>query len=193
MESGIAAATLAMGQIADAAPVDESGQSAAPWEQVAGRVADYLRALGVTDPLHLERLGLRIRERFEARVGRAKLEDPVEAAIEVTYALLDRWLSAELGIVGDRDALFTARAAVLSGAVPGWAARFAGVSEESCAAAIHAAGVQPRPPDAPLTMVPNTIELFWRRVGRAIAAGLRRLIGLLPGDAAADPHQVPPR
>ncbi len=193
MESRITAATAAMGQIADAAPVDESGQSAPPWEQVAGRVADYLRALGVTDPLHLERLGSRIDERFEARTGRAKLDDSVEAAIEGTYALLDRWLSAELDIVGDRNALFTARAAVLSGAVPGWAACFAGVSDESCAAAIRAASVQALPADAPLTMVPNTIELFWRRVGRVIAAGLRHLIGLLPGDAAADPRQGPPR
>lgn len=190
MESRMTAVTGTPGD----APAAESGPTADPWEQVAGRVADYLRALGITEALHLERLGLRIRQRFEARAGKAKLEDPVEAAIEETYALLDAWLNTELGIQGDRDALFTARAAVLSGAVPDWAARFAGVSGESSAAAIRAASVQALPEYAPLTMVPNRIELFWHRVGRAIAAFLRRLIGLLPGDAAAaDPHRGAPR
>ena len=187
MESRMTAALDAAGD----AP--ESSQAADPWDQVARRVADYLRALGIADPLHLERLGLCIRQRFEARAATAKLEDPVEAAIEETYALLDAWLSTELGILGDRDALFSARAAVLSGAVPDWAARFAGVSGESCAASIRAASVQARPENAPLTMVPNTIELFWHNLGRGIAAVLRRLIGWLPADAAADPRQGSPR
>jgi len=193
MESGLTAAGGGRGQV-HLVPAAVSGPPVDPWEQVAARVADYLRALGITEGLHLERLSLRIRQRFEARAAVAKLEDPVEAAIEETYALLDLWLGAELGLVGDRDALFSARAAVLSGAVPDWAGRFAGVSGESCAAAIRAASVEALPPDAPLTMVPNTIELFWRRLGRAVAAGLRRLIGLLPGDgAAADSHGRGPR
>jgi hypothetical protein len=101
-----------------------------------------------------------------------------------------------LGIEGDHDALFTARAAVLSGAVPHWAARFAGVSGESRAAAIQAAGVRAIPAYAPLPMVPNTIDLFWRRVGHAIAAALRHLLGLLPADAdaaAAVPHRGHPQ
>ena len=163
------------------------------WEDVAGRVSDYLRALGVEDPLHLERLAARIRQRLETRAATTTLEDPVEAAIEETYALLDAWLCAELGIEGDRDALFTARAAVLSGAVPHWAARFAGVSGESRAAAIQAAVVRAIPAYAPLPMVPNTIDLFWRRVGHAIAAALRHLLGLLPADAAAAPHRGHPQ
>ena len=171
-----------------------SAPAADPWEQVAGRVTDYLRALGIQDPLHLERLGARVRQRFERRVVAGQLEDPVEAAIEDAYALLDQWLSEELGIVGDRDALFAARAATLSGAVPGWAARFAKVSGEPCAAAIRAATVQAVPEAAPLTMVPNMIELFWRRVGRGLAAALRRVIGWLPGDAAAtDTHSGQPQ
>lgn len=180
-----------------------AGQGTDPWEAVAGRVDDYLRALGIRDALHLERIASRVRQRFEARAATARLENPVEAAIEEACDLLDKWLSAELGIVGDRDALFSARAALLSGAVPGWAARFAGVSESSCAAAIRCVTVAPLPEDAPLTMVPNTIELFWRRmgnmikrswryVGRVIAAGLRRLIGWLPADAG-DAHSGPPR
>lgn len=175
-------------------PAMGGGQSLDLWEQVAGRVADYLRALGVEDPLHRERLAARVRQRLEARAAAVALEDPVEVAIEEAYGLLDAWLCAELGIEGDRDALFIARAAVLSGAVPQWAARFAGVSGESRAAAIQAAGVQALPAYAPLTMAPNTIDLFWRRVGHAIAAVLRHLIGLLPADAAAaDPHRGQPQ
>lgn len=161
------------------------------WDAVGGRVTEYLRALGVTDPLHQERLLLRVRQRFDARSDMARQEDPIEAAIEETYGLLDEWLRAELGIVGDHDALFSARAAVLSGAIPYWSARFAGVSGESCAAAIRAAIVQPVPDEAPLIMEPNTIELFWRRIGRAVAAFLRRLLGLLPSDAAEAPPGHP--
>ncbi|WP_295387562.1 hypothetical protein [uncultured Thiodictyon sp.] len=168
-----------------AAPAIGGGQGGDLWAGVAGRVTDYLRALGIEDQLHLERLAARIRQRLETRAAAVPLEDPLEAAIEEAYGALDAWLCAELGIEGDRSALFTARAAVLSGAVPHWAARFAGVSGESRAAAIQAAVVQALPPDAPLAMVPNTIDLFWRRVGHAIAAALRHLLGMLPADAAA--------
>lgn len=174
--------------------VTAGAPTAAPdnaWEAVCGRVADYLHALGVADPLHQERLLLRVRQRFDARSDVTREEDPVEAAIEETYGLLDEWLRTELGIVGDHDALFSARAAVLSGAIPFWSARFAGVSGESCAAAIRAAIVRPVPAEAPLTMEPNTIELFWRRIGRAVAAFLRRLLGLLPSDAAEAPPGHP--
>lgn len=160
------------------------------WEKVAGRVTAYLRALGVQDPLHLERLAQRIRQRFEARASLAKLEDPVEAGIEEAYALFDEWLCTELGIEGDRDTLFKARAAVLGGAVPNWASRFSGVSGESLAAPIRAASVQAIPEYAPLTMEPNTIELFWHRLGRIVATVLRRLISYLPADSAAADAQT---
>lgn len=175
-------------------PTQPEQSPAELWATVAGRVNDYLRALGVQDPLHLERLAQRIRQRFEARAALAKLEDPVEAGIEETYALLDEWLCTELGIEGDRDTLFRARAAVLGGAVPNWAARFAGVSGESLAAPVHAASVLAIPEYAPLVMEPNTIELFWHRVGRVIATVLRRLISFLPADSAAtDAQQGQPR
>lgn len=160
------------------------------WGKVAGRVTDYLRALGVQDPLHLERLMQRIRQRFEARASLAKLEDPVEAGVEEAYALLDEWLCTELGIEGDRDTLFRARAAVLGGAVPNWVARFAEVSGESLAAPIRAVSVQSIPEYAPLSMEPNTIELFWHRLGRIVATVLRRLISYLPADSAAADAQT---
>ena len=169
-----------------------AGADPEAWGLAAARVVEYLRALGIADPLHQERLLLRVRQRWEARTDATRLEDPREAAIEETYGLLSEWLAAELGIVGDQDALLSARAAVLSGMVPNWPARFAGVSGESCAPLIHAATVTPVPEEAPLTMVPNTIELFWRRIGRALASVLRRLLGLLPHEPA-DAHPGPPR
>lgn len=153
------------------------------WGTVAGRVSEYLQAMGVQEPLHLERLAARVRHRLEQRAA-TPLEDPLEAAIEEAGGLLDDWLIQELGIEGDRDALFAARAAVLSGAVPNWAARFAGVSGESLAAAIHGASVRATPAPVPLAMDPTTIELFWHRVGRAIARFLRGVLGYLPPDSA---------
>jgi hypothetical protein len=167
------------------------GTTPEAWEQAAARVSDYLRVMGITDPLHQERLLLRVRQRWDARIDPNRL-DSREAAIEETYGLLSEWLVAELGIVGDQDALLSARAAVLSGMVPSWTARFAGVSGESCAPAIRVATVVPVPSESPLTMVPNTIELFWRRIGRALASVLRRLLGLLPHEPA-DAHPGSPR
>jgi hypothetical protein len=168
------------GRVETLAPTAGGDPSAASWEQVAERVADYLRALGVQDPLHIERLGARIRPRWDARVNTTPQEDPVEAAIEETCALLDAWLCTELGIAGDRATLFAARAAVLSGAVPNWTARFAGVSGDSLAAVIHAASVQAVPESAPLSMEPSTIDLFGHRLARRIVAAFRVLIGSQP-------------
>jgi hypothetical protein len=166
-------------------------RSPAAWVRVSQRVALYLRALGIEDPLHRERLLVRIQQRWEARVSAVPLEDPVEAGIEEAYTLLDTWLCAELDITGEVDALFTARAAVLSGAVPNWTARFAGVSGESIAAQVRAAGVQPEPEPAPLDMEPSTINLCCHDLGRRITGALRVLAGNEP--AAAPPRKEQPR
>ncbi len=195
MDSGIGAQGLgSTGHSGSPGPGSpDQAQAAGLWDQVADRVADYLRALGIRDPLHLDRLAARIRPRVEARAASTPLEDPVEAAIEEAYGLLDEWLNLELGIEGDRDALFAARAAVLSGAVPNWAARFAGVSGESLAAAIHGASALAVPEAAPLSMEPNTIELFWYRLGRGLAGTLRRLLGYLPAEGpTTDPDPARP-
>jgi hypothetical protein len=188
MDSGLAAA---------AAPVPAVGGDAPPitWERVAERITLYLHALGIRDPLQCERLIARIRQRWDARVHATPLEDPVEAAIEETCALLDGWLCTELGIDGERGALFTARAAVLSGAVPNWSARFAGVSGESVAAQIHAASVHPLPEPAPLTMEPSVINLCCYRLRHRVATAFRVLTGshpiAAPGTpAAADSNKV---
>ena len=169
MDSGIATAPEVGGNLP---PVT--------WERVAERLGRYLHALGIRDPLQSERLIARIRQRWDVRINAAPLEDKIEAAIEEACALLDIWLTAELGIAGDQAALFSARAAVLSGAVPNWGARFAGISGESIAAQIHAASVQPVPELAPLAMEPSTINLLGHGVRSRIATAFRVLIGSHP-------------
>ena len=155
---------------------------------MAERLTRYLRALGIRDPLQSERLIARIRQRWDVRVNAAPLEDRLETAIEEACALLDTWLTAELGIEGDRAALFSARAAVLSGAVPNWGARFAGISGESIAAQIHAASVQAVPEAAPLVMEPSPIDLLGHSVRGRIATAFRVLIG---SHTAVDPGTNP--
>ncbi len=152
------------------------------WQRALPRVVAYLSAMGVTAPWEVERLCERVRLRAETRAAAAPLEDPVEAAIEETSALLDRWLATELGLVGDADTLFAARATVLGGVVPGWSARWAGISGDSIAAAVRAAMVVPLPESAPLPMRAATIDLFGHRLGRRIARWLRPILHPVGGD-----------
>lgn len=165
-------------------PADES-ERPDPWSGAAERVGDYLRAMGVIDAFELELLGARVRHRLLARMASAEVEDPLEAAIEEVNGLLDEWLDGELGMAGERHTLLAARAAVLSGAVPGWTARFAGVAGESIAGAIRAATAQPTPEPAMLDMPPSPILLCCYGLRQRIAARLRRL---LVGRAPASPH-----
>jgi hypothetical protein len=154
-------------------PVDEVHQPAAAgsvphvepgdWQRAADRITDYLRAMGVREPQEIELLKERVRRRVEARAS-APLEDPVEVAVEETHALLDLWLVAELGDEADHDALYAARAAVLGGGVPGWSARWAGLSGCSLAADIRALSIRAVPQSSPLTMEPNAIDLFLHRL-----------------------------
>ena len=145
---------------------------------------DYLQAMGVGEPLEVAALTAQVIERLRARAAKAPLENPVEAAVDETYALLDDWLAGELGIGGDLNALFTARAAVLGGGVPGWTSRWAGLSGTNLADAIRAASIAPVPEFAPLTMEPGTIHLCCHRLLPAILAGLRRLVA--PPDLSRD-------
>lgn len=172
-----------MNRVADGWTAPGSGDPAAgpageavPWDQISDRVTAYLYALGITEAFHRELLGTRIRGRLQARLTDAQVEDPLEAAIEEVDALLDEWLDTELGMVGDRQLLVGARAAVLSGAVPGWAARFSGAAGESVAEAIRAAGVTPVPEAAPLAMEPSQIRLCRHSLGQRIVARLRRWV-----------------
>jgi hypothetical protein len=100
----------------------------------------------------------------------------MEAAIEEAHALLDQWLAAELGLEGEADALCAARAAVLGGGVPGWSARWAGLSDASLAAEIRALAVAAVPEPAPLVMEPNPIDLFLHRLGCRLASRFNRLL-----------------
>lgn len=157
------------------------GLDPADWQRALPRVAAYLEAMGVTVPWEVERLCERVRTRVESRAATVPLEDPLEAAIEETDALLDRWLAAEVGVVGDNTALYVARAAVLGGAVPGWSAAWAGISEGSVAGAIRAAMVSPVPEPNPLPMEPSVIDLFGHRSVRRLRRWLRRI--LMPSGA----------
>lgn len=155
------------------------------WSGVSERLGEYLRAMGVVDAFELELLSARARSRFQARMASAEVENPLEAAIAEVNGLLDEWLDAELGMAGDRHMLLAARAAVLSGAVPGWTARFAGVTGEGIGGAIRSATVVAVPEPAPLDMPPSPILLCCYGVRQRILARLRRLLG---GGASTSPH-----
>jgi len=165
------------------------GLEAGHWRRAAGRVAAYLAALGVQEPREVELLWGKVRLRVEARAAVVPLENPVEAAIEETHGLLDLWIASELGLEGDANTLCAARAVVLGGGVPGWSARWAGLSEHSLAPEIRALCVNAVPEPAPLTMEPNPIDLFMHRLGARLAAMIRCILGR-PGDpdAAARGH-----
>ena len=159
------------------APGQGQGLEATDWERAADRVTAYLRAMGVREPGELEQLCEQVRQRLAVRAIAAPLEDPIEAAIEETHALLDLWIVSELGLEGDADTLFAARAAVLGGGVPGWSARWAGLSGRSLAPEIRALCVAPVPEPAPLTMEPNTIDLFLHRMTGRLAGIVRCVLG----------------
>lgn len=154
---------------------DEMLTDRSDWTGVAPRVMEYLTALGVRDPQEIARLSQQVRLRVESRAARSPLEDSVEAAIEETYALLDEWLVAELRIDGDANALTAARAFVLEGGVPGWSARWAGISDAALAPTIPALNLASVPEFAPLTMQASTIDLCCHRLRRKIAAAICKL------------------
>ncbi|MGE5154604.1 MAG: hypothetical protein ACM3ST_11360 [Bdellovibrio bacteriovorus] len=162
----------------DLAPPPHLGPPLDPadWQRAARRLDLYLRALGVREPAEAERLREQVRLRVEARSVAAPLEDPVEAAIEETHALLDQWLATELGLEGDANGLCAARAAVLGGGLPGWSARWAGLSDASVADAIRANVITAVPDPASLAMEPNPIDLFLHRLGCRLASRFNRLL-----------------
>ena len=167
-----------MGARIDSAPALPDGTAmptkASDWPRAARRLVEYLTALGVRDRQEIDRLGEQVRRRLDARAAHAPLEDAVEAAIEEILALLDDWLTAELDIGGDANALAAARAAVLGGGIPGWSARWAGLAGDSLATEIRAFQRDAVPERAPLTMQASTIDLCCHRLRRRIAAAICR-------------------
>lgn len=180
MGAGIVAAVAAVTAEPSAAPNQSPSHppvlDPAEWQRAAVRVGEYLAAMGVRHPQEVERLQEAVRVRLESRLTLTPLEDPVESAIEETHTLLDLWLAAELGLEGDADTLCAARAAVLGGGLPGWSARWAGLSERSLAPGICALCIASVPERAPLTMEPNPIDLFLHRLAGRIARALNRLL-----------------
>lgn len=181
MGAGVASALVEAQILPGVAPGQGQGLEASDWERAAQRVIAYLGAMGIREPREQALLREQVRLRVEARAVAVPLEDPVEAAIEETHALLDLWIASELGLEGDADTVFAARAAVLGGGVPGWSARWAGLAERSLANEIRALCVAPVPEPAPLTMEPNSIDLFMHRMTGRIAAILRCVLGRSAG------------
>jgi hypothetical protein len=162
------------------------------WAALAPRVLAYLKALGVRDPLDIERLSARVRARLENHRAMRQAEDPSEAAIEETAALLDEWIATELGVEPEQNVLATARAAVLGGTVPRWPQRWSGVWGESVAQQVRAASVQPVPPLAPLGMAPQPIRLFWRTLTKGVARVLLRIVHPRGGRVSKQRVKPPP-
>ncbi len=176
MGAGIGAALAQVAPGPDSVPGHAPVLDPAEWQRAVGRVGEYLAAMGVRHPQEVERLREAVRARLESRLAATPLEDPVESAIEETHALLDLWLATELGLEGDANGLCAARAAVLGGGLPGWSARWAGLSERSLAPEIRALCIIAVPEPAPLTMEPNPIDLFLHRLAGRLARGVNRLL-----------------
>lgn len=152
------------------------GLDLAVWQRAAVRVGEYLAAMGLQDNQEIEQLLVAVRGRLESRLAMTPLEDPVESAIEETHTLLDQWLTAELGLEAEPNTLCAARAAVLGGGLPGWSARWAGLSEHSLAPEIRSLCIPAVPEPAPLSMEPNPIDLFLHRLADRIHRAISRLL-----------------
>ncbi|NEX22494.1 hypothetical protein G3480_19645 [Thiorhodococcus mannitoliphagus] len=173
MGEGVAASLAAIDL-----PGAASGHSAFDRRAAERRARGYLRALGVSRESESQALLEQAMKRMELRAALGRLGEPLEAAVEEVHALLDQWLLSELGLNADPDALSAARAAVLGGDVPGWTARWAGLSGEPLAERIRAARVTAVPEPAPLQMEPSRIELCCYRLGLRLIAKIGRLLGL---------------
>jgi hypothetical protein len=149
--------------------------SPADWEDAAPRVIRYLRALGVRDSRDLDLLLAKIRGRFEQRVATTLVANAIETCIDETSALLDDWLSAELGPDVTESARRSARAAVLSGAVHGWTGFWSGRKPGPLGQRIRACSLTPVPDPAPLSMDPQVIHPCCYRLVQRIAKALRVL------------------
>ena len=146
------------------------------WARVTDRVSRYLQSMGVRDAVEIGRLSDQVRVRLESRAISVPLEDPLESAIEETIGSLDQWLVAELGLDADLGDLPAARAAVLDGAVTGWSARWAGLSDRPLAEEIRAHCLSPVPDLAPLVMEPSSIVLCCHRLRCRIVESLGRVL-----------------
>ncbi|MBK1642054.1 hypothetical protein CKO12_09240 [Chromatium okenii] len=146
------------------------------WPPTAARLTVYLAALGVTDAAEVAQLTEQVRQQVASRAAAAPLEDTIEAAIEATLALLDAWLLTELG-EADPNALAAARAAVLSGEVPGWTQRWldgAAAESDTLAPQLRALQLTAVPPLAPLPMPTSTIDLCCQRARRQFSGAICR-------------------
>ncbi|MGQ9659113.1 MAG: hypothetical protein ACUVQI_03060 [Thermochromatium sp.] len=159
------------------APVPAAWSTAEDRALVEQRVRCYLQALGVQDGHEIDLLVRRVIERVEYQSRLGQLGEPLEVAIEETHRLLDRWLVAELGLDSDPDRLSEARAAVLSGQIPGWSRRWAGLSMDSLAEPIRSVRLQAVPERAPLAMEPASIRLCCHGWIRALLARIGRWLG----------------
>jgi hypothetical protein len=149
------------------------------WPPTAERLTVYLAALGVTAASEVAQLTEQVRQQVASRAAAAPLEDTIEAAIEATLELLDAWLLTELGADADPNTLAAARAAVLSGEVPGWTQRWlagaaAAAEPAELAATLQALHLSAVPPLAPLTMNTSTIDLCCQRARRQFSGAICR-------------------
>jgi hypothetical protein len=135
---------------------------AAPFSaRLLDRLKAYWAALGVADP----NLALALSEQTLRRLP--DLSDEAESAARAIIAageLLDDWLAAALDLPRPSPALTAARAALLSGAVPGWPVALfappgaAGIALDRLRTAI----AEPTPAPSPGAMPAQRIEPLWK-------------------------------
>ena len=125
-------------------------------------LAAYWRALGVEDPSRINALS---QEALRHAANAAPLPelDATGQALAAASALLDDWLARALALAPHSPEVRSARAALLSGAVPDWPeALFAAPDEahDSLLQRISAARAEATPPPDPRPVPTQRIALF---------------------------------
>lgn len=184
MESGISVQMtgLVQGDSAPSVAPPATSTEALPWREAALRVRRYWQALGVVDDRQLQPLTQAVMDRLNGQTAGGDAEELAHLGVKAIQAMINTWLTEQLGIEPQPGALAAARAALLGGGMADWPAQLLNPQPagESVAARLRELMAQPTPPEEALVMTEQHIEL------RSLSpfAPFRRLYGLLRPGAA---------
>ncbi len=143
-------------------------------EFLLGRLKSYWQSMGVTDPMQVVVLSKRALQ-HAYRLPEQPEIDPVARALIGASAVLDDWLIRSLNLQNNPGNLKAARAALLSGVMPGWPnmVLYPPGTDEHPLDALRLAIAKPTPELIPRAMPTQQIRLFslfglfrllWRKI-----------------------------